>query len=286
MFGLAPSDDSMSMSEESLLQVRNLRVRYQTGSQSAGLSLDGVSFQMSQEAIGLVGESGSGKTSLALTIGGLLPQTGRIESGSVIFRGKDLIGMPERDLRKVRGAQISFIFQEPAAALNPVMRVGDQIAEVIRAHLYYSPTQRRAMVGQWLQRVHLPDSEWFYRSYPHEISGGQRQRVVIAQALACNPLLLIADEPTTALDTITQAEILGLLKEMKAEIGLALLIISHAPTILAGLVDRVVVMQRGKIVEQGPYGKIVRQPAHSYTKRLPGMAKVPPEAFGTGPHVT
>lgn len=228
-----------------------------------------LTFRISEgQAIGVFGESGSGKSSLALAIGGLLPPNAQIEGGFILFRGSDLLGMPERKLQALRGGEIGFIFQEPATALNPVLRIGDQIAEVVRAHQGGSNQHRRLAAQALLRQVHLLDSDDFYRRYPHEISGGQRQRVAIAQALAGRPSLLVADEPTTALDPITQAEILALLKELKQRLRLSILMIAHSPATLAQLVERIMVMHEGQIVEEGEFSEVCRRPLHPFTRRL------------------
>ena len=260
----------LNPSADSLLEVRNLSVSYKIRGCSYD-ALRNVSFKVAAgEGIGLIGESGSGKTSLALSVVGLLPKNGRAEATYVSFRGTNLLRMQESALERIRGRQIGFLFQEAAAALNPVMHVGDQIAEVVRAHHGGTRKQHRQATEEVLRQVRLPDSEEFYRSYPHQISGGQRQRVVIAQALAGSPFLLIVDEPTTALDTITQAGILSLFGELKQRMGFAIVMISHAAVTLSGLVDRVLVMHKGEIVDQGTLSDVCLRAVHPQSKMLIG----------------
>ncbi len=259
----------MSQCGENLLEVGNLRVSYYIRSELSHQAIRDLTFRISEgQAVGVFGESGSGKSTLTLAIGGLLPPNAHIEAGFISFRSNDLLRMPERKLEALRGADIGFILQEPAAALNPVLRIGDQIAEVVRAHHGGNDQQRRLAAQALLRQVHLPDSDSFFRRYPHEISGGQRQRVAIAQALAGRPSLLVADEPTTALDAITQAEILALLKELKQRLGLSILMIAHSPATLAQLVERIMVMHEGQIVEEGEFLEVCRRPLHAYTRRL------------------
>ena len=248
-----------------LLQVQNLTLQFSQSSQAA---VDGVSFSLHPgETIGLLGESGAGKTTLARCLLRLLPQGWQVVSGSVRFRGTELLWASERELRKIRGAQISFIGQEPELALNPVIPVGEQVEEVVRAH----SAKRRQLIREQsrsiLAAVGLPQHH-FYSAYPHQLSGGQRQRVVIAQALACKPQLLIADEPTSALDNVLQAGILDLLKDLRDRLQLALLFITHNPALLSGLADRVLVMQAGRLVEEGAFEQIYWRPRHSFTGNL------------------
>ena len=243
-----------------LLDVQHLSVTF-GGSSSA---VDDVSFQvMAGETLGLVGESGSGKSVTAFTILRLLQAPGRITGGRVIFQGRDLLTLPEREMREVRGAGISLIFQEPMTALNPVMRVGDQIAEALLVHGKATGAEARARAVELLEAVKIT----------HQLSGGMRQRVMIAIALACRPPLVIADEPTTALDVTIQAQVLELLRELKTRYNLALLLITHDFGVIAEMADRVAVMFKGKIVEQGAVRDILRRPAHEYTRNL--LAAVP-----------
>jgi peptide/nickel transport system ATP-binding protein len=254
-----------------LVQVRNLTI--QLGSTSAAV-VDQVSFDIGPgETVALLGESGCGKTTLALALTRLLPQTARAVCGSIRFRGRDLLQIDECELQKVRGAEISTIFQEPGTALNPVMRVGDQIIEVLRAHTKRTHRRCREEAESLLRQVLLSDPH-IYSAFPHQLSKGECQRVVIAQALACKPAFLIADEPTSALDNTTQAQLLALLKEMKDRLRLALLFITHNPLLLAGIADRVLIMYAGHIVEEGRLSEVLRQPRHPYTRGL--LRSIPP----------
>jgi peptide/nickel transport system ATP-binding protein len=237
-------------------------------------AVDDVSFEVrAGETLGLVGESGSGKSIAALSIVRLVPPPGRVSGGRVLFRGRDLLTVPEREMRRVRGAGIALIFQEPMAALNPVFTVGDQIAEAMLVHgLATRADARRRAVGL-LDAVRVPDPERRSRDYPHQLSGGLRQRVLIAIALSCRPSLLIADEPTTALDVTIQAQILDLLREMRSAFSLSMVLISHDLGVIAGSADRVAIMYAGRVVEQGPVRDVFRAPAHPYTKAL--LASIP-----------
>lgn len=228
---------------ESLLQVRHLTIHY-CGRENAQLAvLDDLSFDVGPgETVGVLGPSGCGKTTLALALLRLLPKTARVISGSIRFREHDMLLADRRVLERIRGAEMSIVFQEPALALNPVMRVGDQITEVVRAHRTGSRRSWRREAESVLSEVCL-DGSRFYSAYPHQLSAGQRQRVAIAQALVLRPALLIADEPTSALDNTTQAEILELLKELKRRLPIALLFITHNPAILTGLADRLLEMK-------------------------------------------
>src|SRR5262245_10747869 len=220
------------------------------------------------ETLGLVGESGSGKSVTAFSILRLLQPPGQITGGRVIFEGRDLLALPESEMRRVRGAGISLIFQEPMTALNPVMRVGDQIAEALVVHDAATRVEARRRAIELLDAVRIPDAAQRAREYPHQLSGGMRQRVMIAIALACHPPLIIADEPTTALDVTIQAQVLDLIRELKAQHNLALLLITHDFGVIAEMADRVAVMSRGRLVEQGTVRQILRAPAHPYTQSL------------------
>src|SRR5207248_3180908 len=225
------------------------------------------------ETLGLVGESGSGKSVTALSIMRLVQPPGRVAGGRIVFKGQDLLTLDERRMREVRGAGISLIFQEPMTALNPVFSVGDQVAEALIVHGRVSRREARAAVIELLRAVRMPNPESRIADYPHQLSGGQRQRVMIAIALACRPSLVIADEPTTALDVTIQAEILDLLREMKDALHLSLLLITHDLGVVAETADRVAVMYAGRIVETGPVRAIFRSPAHPYTRGL--LASMP-----------
>ena len=225
------------------------------------------------ETLGLVGESGSGKSVTALSVVRLLQPPGRIDSGAIRFRSVDLLRLPETEMRRVRGAGIGFIFQEPMSALNPVMTVGDQIAEALVVQRLAGWREARQRAVDLLAAVRLPDPARRARDYPHQLSGGMRQRVMIAVALACRPPLVIADEPTTALDVTIQAEVLDLLRDLRAEYELSLLLITHDLGVVAEMADRVAVMYAGEIVEEAPVRRIFQSPAHPYTRGL--LASMP-----------
>jgi oligopeptide/dipeptide ABC transporter ATP-binding protein len=238
-----------------------------------------VSFEIHKgETLGLVGESGSGKSVTAFSILRLLQPPGRIASGRVWFEGRDLLDLDEREMQHVRGAGIGLVFQEPMSALNPVMRVGAQIGEAIWVHKLASRREARHRAIALLRAVRIADPDKRVDDYPHQLSGGMRQRVMIAVALACRPPLIIADEPTTALDVTVQAQILDLLREMKRELDLSLLLITHDLGVVAETADRVAVMYAGRIVEEGPVRQILRAPLHPYTQGL--LASIPGQATG------
>jgi ABC-type dipeptide/oligopeptide/nickel transport system ATPase component len=258
---------------EALLQVEHLTVTFETASAPV-VAVDDMSFSIAEgETLGLVGESGSGKSVTAFAILRLLQPPGRITRGRVLFQGRDLLALSEREMREVRGAGISLIFQEPMTALNPVMTVGAQIAEALTVHGKASRREARARAVELLDSVRIPDAVRRVRDYPHQLSGGMRQRVMIAIALACRPPLVIADEPTTALDVTIQAQVLDLMRELKARLNLALLLITHDFGVIAEMADRVAVMYKGRLVEQGPVRQILRAPQHEYTRAL--LAAVP-----------
>jgi peptide/nickel transport system ATP-binding protein len=251
-----------------LLQVQDLTVDYEVGG-SRVRAVNGVSFELAPgDSLGVLGESGCGKTTAALAILGILPPTARVTGGSIRFRGRDLFQLSERQIQKVRGSEISMIFQEPALMLSPVKRAGDQVAEVIRAHSRKSRRECRTEALVRLTEVGFEPAARVYASYPHQLSGGERQRVAIAQALACRPALVVADEPTASLDLTTQSEILDLLKELKERLGVALLVISHDSGVLARLATRVMVMRRGALVEEGNLEQVFDRPQNAYTHGL------------------
>ena len=262
-----------------LLSVENLTTVFDVPGHPV-VAVDDVSFDIRQgETLGLVGESGSGKSVTAFSIVQLLQSPGRIAAGRVIFQSRDLLTLPEDEVRKVRGAGIGLIFQEPMAALNPVMRVGAQIAEALVVHRMASRKAARARAIELLHAVRITDPEKRVDDYPHQLSGGMRQRVMIAVALACGPPLIIADEPTTALDVTVQAQILELLREMKQQFRLSLLLITHDLGVIAETADRVAVMYAGRIVETGPVREVFRNPLHPYTQGL--LASIPGEGAGS-----
>ncbi|HEX4347233.1 MAG TPA: ABC transporter ATP-binding protein [Vicinamibacterales bacterium] len=262
-----------------LLRVEHLTTVFDTASGTVK-AVDDISFEVrAGETLGLVGESGSGKSMTALSIMRLVQPPGRIASGRIVFDGRDLLALPEPAMRDVRGKDIGFIFQEPMTALNPVLTVGQQIAEALLVHKRASGADARARAIGLLGQVRMPDPSKRVDDHPHELSGGMRQRAMIAIALACRPSLVIADEPTTALDVTIQAEILSLLREMKASFGLSLLLITHDLGVVAQTADRIAVMQGGHIVETGAAQDVLRSPQHPYTADLlaarPGGARGP-----------
>jgi peptide/nickel transport system ATP-binding protein/oligopeptide transport system ATP-binding protein len=231
--------------------------------------VDRVTFSVAKgEAVALVGESGSGKTVTALSIMGLVQSPGRITHGEILFRGRDLVRMPEKEIRKLRGDDVAMIFQEPMTSLNPVFTVGDQIIEAIRIHRNVGKKEARRKAIEMLELVSIPDPSKRIDDYPHQMSGGMRQRVMIAMALCCDPDLLIADEPTTALDVTIQAQIMELLGELQRKLGLAILLITHDLGVVAEFCERVIVMYTGRIVEEAPVHQLFDEPSHPYTRGL------------------
>jgi len=263
----------MSGGLEVLLEVRDLRVEFQTDAGPV-LAVRGVDLEvLAGETVALVGESGCGKSVTALSVMRLL--TGRIAAGEIRFCGRDLATLPEVELRRIRGGQIGMIFQEPMTSLNPVFRVGQQIEEVLALHQNLKPAAARAQALELLQRVGIPSPATRIDQYPHELSGGMKQRVMIAIAIACRPKLLIADEPTTALDVTIQAQIMALLQSLQQELGMAVLLITHDLGVVAHAAQRVNVMYAGKIVEHGSVRDIFKRPAHPYTQALLGALPHP-----------
>ena len=251
-----------------LLEVRNLRTVFDVRPTPI-VAVNDVSFEIRKgETLGLVGESGSGKSVTAFSIIRLLQEPGQITSGKIMFQGKDLLALSEEEMRQVRGAGIGFVFQEPMAALNPVMRVGAHIAEALLVHGLATRADARARAIELLRAVKIVDPDKRVDDYPHQLSGGMRQRVMMAIAIACRPPLVIADEPTTALDVTVQAQILELLRDMKKQFDLSMLLITHDFGVIAETADRVAVMHKGLIVEQGPVREILRNPKHPYTRGL------------------
>jgi len=254
---------------EALLRVEHLNVSFATQSGAVSAVRD-LSFSIPESGtLGLVGESGSGKSATALAIMRLLPPQASV-GGRILFAGEDLLTLPEDSVRRVRGARISMIFQEPMTALNPVMRVGDQVAEAVLAHHRLGKFEAGARALAVLKEVAIPDPERRSRDYPHQLSGGQRQRVMIAMALINHPQLLIADEPTTALDVTIQAQILELLHTLREKYRLAMLFVSHDLGVVSKVADNVAVMYAGEVVEMGPVKSIFTSPSHAYTRGLIG----------------
>lgn len=251
-----------------LLQVKNLSIGFKT-EESFRQIIHDISFELfPREILGIVGESGSGKSVSALAILGLLPKNAKITSGEIKFEEKDLLQFTERELQRLRGKGISMIFQEPMSSLNPSMRCGKQVQEILLQHTALSKKETKAEVIELFKKVKLPRPEAISSSYPHQISGGQKQRVMIAMAIACKPKILIADEPTTALDVTVQKEILFLLKSLQQETGMSIIFISHDLALISEISDRVLVMYRGKIVEQNEVKEIFHHPKEQYTKAL------------------
>jgi peptide/nickel transport system ATP-binding protein len=276
-----------------LLSIENLNISFGATQAVRGLSLD----IAGGESLGLVGESGSGKSVTALAILRLLDPAARVQ-GRIAFDGRDLVALPAGEMRRLRGREIAMIFQEPMTALNPVMPVGEQVAEAVRVHQReLSRTQVREKVLEAMHAVALPDPAGRYGDYPHQFSGGQRQRILIAMAIANRPRLLIADEPTTALDVTVQAQILELLADLRRRFGLAMLFISHDLAVVSQVADRVAVMRHGLLLEQASRAAIFREPLHEYTRSLLGavptmetdldrpLAMVSPGGVGSGSEV-
>ena len=260
------------MHSGTLLDVRNLQVSFFTD-EGEVRAVDGVSFSIKRgETLALVGESGSGKSVTALSLAKLVTTPpGVYKSGEILLDGEDVLKMDKERLRQIRGAKISYVFQEPATSLNPVFRIGAQIKEALQLHRPDAATE--AEVIRLLKLVQIPEPERRIRDYPHQLSGGMQQRVMIAMALACNPALLVADEPTTALDVTIQAQILDLLKELKSQLGMSILLITHNLGIVGELADHVAVMYAGRIVETSPAAALLEKPLHPYTLAL--MRSIP-----------
>ena len=254
---------------EPLLDIRDLKTWFKTDDGMVR-AVDGVSLHIDRgETLGVVGESGCGKTVTARSVLKLIDMPpGRFEAGQILWQGRDLIPLDEAEMNKIRAREIAIIFQEPMTSLNPVYTVGDQIAEVIELHQKLTRKQAMAGAADMLKLVNIPNPQRRVHDYPHQFSGGMRQRVMIAMALSCQPKLLIADEPTTALDVTIQAQILELMQEMKERFGMAILLITHAMGVVAETTQRVVVMYAGKVVEEAPVGALFGDPRHPYTQGL------------------
>ena len=254
---------------ERLLEVKGLKTHFFTD-EGVVRAVDGVDFYINKgETLGVVGESGCGKSVTALSIMRLIPTPpGRIVAGQINYDGKNLLDLSPAQMRKIRGKEISMIFQEPMTSLNPVFTVGEQIAEALRLHEGLNRRDAMDKTVDMLKLVHIPNAERRVKEYPHQLSGGMRQRVMIAMALSCNPKLLIADEPTTALDVTIQAQILELLNELKSKLGMAILLITHDMGVIAETAQRVVVMYAAKVAEEAPVNELFKEPLHPYTQGL------------------
>jgi peptide/nickel transport system ATP-binding protein len=257
-----------------ILQVRDLRVSFRT-EQGIVRAIDGVSFDVNEgEVLGIAGESGSGKTVTMLAVMGLITDPNAVIEGSIKYRGRELVGLRQRELRQLRGREIAMIFQDPMTALTPVYTIGWQIVEQIRAHQKVSKKAAWDRAIELLAEVNIPKPEEAVHRYPHQLSGGMRQRAVIAMALTCNPALLVADEPTTALDVTVQAQILDLLRKLQKTHGSAIVFITHDLGVMAELADRIMVMYAGRVVESTTRAAIFAQPRHPYTRAL--LDSIPP----------
>src|SRR5438309_11274904 len=252
-----------------LLEVKDLRTYFET-EEGVIKAVDGVSFEVRPgETLGIVGESGSGKSVANLSLMRLIAEPpGKIVSGSITFRGRNILTLSPREVRAIRGKQIAMIFQDPMTSLNPFMRISKQLMEVTRLHLGHSKGEAREHAIRMLDLVGIPDAETRIESYPHEFSGGMRQRVMIAMALSCQPELLIADEPTTALDVTIQAQILELIKRLKGETGASVILVTHDLGVVAGMTDHIIVMYAGKVFEQAPTRELFQRPGNPYTRGL------------------
>ena len=251
-----------------LLEVKELTTAF-TGDYGKNISVDHVDFYVDEgEVVCIVGESGCGKSVTSLSIMGLLKKDGKVSEGEILFEGKNLLSMTEKELDEIRGDQMTMIFQDPLTSLNPVFTVGSQIVESIVTHMGLSRKQAAQRAVSLLKKVGMPGPEGTMRKYPHTLSGGMRQRVMIAMALSCNPKLLIADEPTTALDVTIQAQIMKLLKELQKENGMSIILITHDIGVVANMADRVLVMYAGQIIEEAPASVLFTSPRHPYTRAL------------------
>ena len=271
----------MSETNGTILSVNDLRTYFQT-EDGVVKAVDGITFELKRgETLGIVGESGSGKSVTNLSVMRLIPEPpGKIVSGDIIFNGIDVRALPIDEVRKIRGKRMAMIFQDPMTSLNPFLKISTQLMEVTQLHLGHNKKQARAHAIKMLQTVGIPDAENRIDSYPHEFSGGMRQRVMIAMALACDPELLIADEPTTALDVTIQAQILELIKDLKARMGTSVILITHDLGVVAGMTEKIIVMYAGKVFEQAPTRELFATPANPYTKGL--LKSVPDPAHEDG----
>ncbi len=263
------------MSQEVLLSVKELRTEFFSSKKSSVTAVDKISFDINRgEILGLVGESGCGKSVTSLSIMQLLKDTpGKVTNGEVIFEGRNLLKLSDKEIREIRGGKMSMIFQEPMSSLNPAMRIDKQMIEGIRLHSDMTKDQAREHAANMLKKVGIPDPSRVLKNYPHQLSGGMSQRVMIAMAMSCDPTLLIADEPTTALDVTIQAQILDLMKKIQEEDNSSILLITHDLGVVAEMCSRVIVMYAGKIVEEAPVEILFKNPSHPYTQGL--IASVP-----------
>jgi len=271
----------MSEQNGTILSVKDLRTYFAT-EDGVVKAVDGISFELTKgETLGIVGESGSGKSVTNLSVMRLIPEPpGQIAGGKILFDGIDVLGLSIEKVRDLRGRRIAMIFQDPMTSLNPFLKISTQLTEVTRLHLNHNEQQARAHAIKMLKLVGISDAEDRMDSYPHEFSGGMRQRVMIAMALSCDPELLIADEPTTALDVTIQAQILELIKDLKARMGTSVILITHDLGVVAGMTDKIIVMYAGKVFEQAPTGELFATPANPYTKGL--LKSVPDPAHEQG----
>jgi oligopeptide/dipeptide ABC transporter ATP-binding protein len=252
-----------------VLEIQDLHVSYRSGEGDFHAALAGVSFGlMPGEILGVLGESGSGKSTLAVSLLRLLPGNAKILRGTVHFEGQDLLQAKPEELRQIRGRRISLIFQEPSLALHPTMRASEQVRQVLAAHGASGKNALTERTRQVFAEVFPEEADRIARSYPHQLSGGQRQRVLIAQAIACGPAVVIADEPTASLDPATQMEILGVFRTLREKLGLAMIFITHNPALFSGFADRVLVLYGGRVAELGPAAAVLASPCHPYTKAL------------------
>ena len=271
----------MSNQNGNILTVNNLKTYFQT-EDGVVKAVDGITFELKKgETLGIVGESGSGKSVTNLSIMRLIPEPpGKIVEGDIIFNGTDIRALSIDDVRKIRGKRIAMIFQDPMTSLNPFLKISKQLMEVTQLHLNHSKDQAYKHAIDMLKMVGIPDAENRVNGYPHEFSGGMRQRVMIAMALSCEPELLIADEPTTALDVTIQAQILELIKDLKARLGTSVILITHDLGVVAGMTEKIIVMYAGKVFEQSPTAELFSTPANPYTKGL--LKSVPDPAHEEG----
>ncbi|MBX7171784.1 MAG: ABC transporter ATP-binding protein [Pyrinomonadaceae bacterium] len=269
------------MNNGNILTVNNLKTYFQT-EDGVVKAVDGITFELKKgETLGIVGESGSGKSVTNLSIMRLIPEPpGKIVDGEIIFDGKNIRQLSLEDVRKIRGKRIAMIFQDPMTSLNPFLRISTQLTEVTELHLNHTPEQAYQHAVKMLEMVGIPDAENRVDAYPHEFSGGMRQRVMIAMALSCEPELLIADEPTTALDVTIQAQILELIKDLREKLGTSVILITHDLGVVAGMTDKIIVMYAGKVFEQAPTKELFATPANPYTKGL--LKSVPDPAHEAG----